>query len=102
MQSIAFTSDGRLIAADRGGSICTYRLGSDFPNTAREDALHHADDHWLAHPERIWSLAMLPGEGRFVSAGRDGVIPPLAHHRVEPLGDVAFYVEFHRRAARTP
>ena len=74
VQSVAFTTDARLIAADRGGTIRTYRLGADFPNTAREDALHHADDHWLAHPERIWSLTMLPGEGRFVSAGRDGVI----------------------------
>jgi tellurite resistance-related uncharacterized protein len=28
-----------------------------------------------------------------------GVIPPEARHCVEPLGDVSFFVEFHRRAS---
>jgi tellurite resistance-related uncharacterized protein len=43
-----------------------------------------------------------PARDEELSPGRDGVIPPQARHRVEPLGDVAFFVEFHRRTAREP
>jgi tellurite resistance-related uncharacterized protein len=31
---------------------------------------------------------------------RGGIIPPEAPHSVEPLGEVAFFIEFHRRAPR--
>jgi tellurite resistance-related uncharacterized protein len=39
-----------------------------------------------------------PAREEELSPARDGIIPPQARHRVEPLGDVAFFIEFHRRA----
>ena len=74
VQAVAFTRDGRLLAGDRAGAILIYRLGPEFPERAKEDALEHAEDQWLAHPGRVWSLAMLAEDGEFVSAGRDGVV----------------------------
>ncbi len=74
VQSVAFTRDGRLIAGDRAGTIRTYSLGADFPKTATEEALERADETWHAHTGKVWSLAVLPESGRFVSAGGDGQI----------------------------
>ncbi len=105
VQAVTFTSDGRLIAGDRAGAIRTYRLGEDFPNTAQQDALKQAEDHWLAHPGRVWSLAMLPGDGRFVSTGRDGVVrawqpahDPLRKWKTD--NDPHISADFSRDAAR--
>ncbi|MGI9524887.1 MAG: DUF1971 domain-containing protein [Hyphomicrobiaceae bacterium] len=36
------------------------------------------------------------GERYILSPGKSGVIAPIARHRVEPLGPVAFYIEFLR------
>ncbi len=74
VQAVAFTRDGRLLAGDRAGAIRIYRLGPEFPDRSREDALVRAEDQWLAHPGRVWSLAVLAEDGQFVSAGRDGVV----------------------------
>ena len=57
----------------------------------------------------VWArICVLSGRLRFrmqqpprdeeLSPERGGVIPPEAPHSVEPIGEVAFYVEFHRRA----
>ncbi|MEX2175195.1 MAG: WD40 repeat domain-containing protein, partial [Pirellulaceae bacterium] len=72
VQSLAFTRDGRLVVGDRGGSIRTYRLGPKFPETAAGDALESAEDYWLAHAGRVWSLALLAGDDQFLSVGGAG------------------------------
>jgi serine/threonine protein kinase/WD40 repeat protein len=74
VQSVAFTHDGRLIAGDRAGTVRTYRLGTHFPEVADEDSLKAPEDQWLAHDGKIWSIAVLPEKGRFISAGGDGQI----------------------------
>ena len=39
-----------------------------------------------------------PPRDEELTPSRVGVIPPEAPHSVEPLGEVAFFIEFHRRA----
>jgi hypothetical protein len=41
-----------------------------------------------------------PPRDEDLSPARGGIIPPEALHSVEPLGEVSFYVEFHRRASK--
>lgn len=48
---------------------------------------------------RLRYRLLAPPQERELGSGEVGVVPPEAPHEVEPLGDVAFYVEFHRRAA---
>jgi serine/threonine protein kinase/WD40 repeat protein len=72
IQSVCFTRDGRLLVGDRSGSIRSYRLGPEFPESAVENALENPEDRWAAHDGHVWSLALLPTDERFISAGRDG------------------------------
>ncbi|MCI0360884.1 MAG: serine/threonine protein kinase [Planctomycetaceae bacterium] len=74
VQSLAFTHDGRLLAGDRAGAIRAFYLGEQFPDSALEKSLHSAEEQWLAHNGRAWSLVTLKQPGRFLSAGGDGEI----------------------------
>lgn len=72
IQSVCFTRDGRLLVGDRSGSLRIYQLGPEFPESATENCLQNPEDRWAAHDGRVWSLALLPADDRFISAGRDG------------------------------
>jgi tellurite resistance-related uncharacterized protein len=83
-----------------------YRRTAIFENATIPEALRK--DH--ATKPGVWArIHVLRGRLRLrmqepaldeeLSPDRDGIIPPQSRHRVEPLGDVAFFVEFHRRAA---
>jgi WD40 repeat protein len=72
IQSVCFTRDGRLLVGDRSGSLRIYQLGPEFPESATEKCLENPEDRWAAHDGRVWSLALLPADDRFISAGRDG------------------------------
>ena len=83
-----------------------YRRTAIFDNATIPEALRA--DH--ATKAGVWArIHVLRGRLRLrrhepaleeeLSPGRDGIIPPEARHRVEPLGDVAFFVEFHRARA---
>ena len=76
VQSLAFSEDGvRLFAGDRAGVLRGLWLdGRHNGFAAVTSAQDGGEDSWYAHEGKVWSVAMLPGKGRFASSGGDGKI----------------------------
>jgi len=82
----------------------TPRFDADtIPAALRTSHTTKAGDWAKIHVERgrLRYRLLDPPRELELAAGDVGIVPPEAPHEVEPAGEVAFYVEFHRRASPT-
>jgi WD40 repeat protein/tRNA A-37 threonylcarbamoyl transferase component Bud32 len=71
VQNVVFTADSqRLIAGDRSGTLRDFQLGSPGADgIPTKVELASPTDAWYGHATKVWSLAALPTEQRFLSGG---------------------------------
>jgi serine/threonine protein kinase/WD40 repeat protein len=73
VQNVVFTADSqRLIAGDRSGTLRDFLLGSpDAAGVFTKVERASPTDAWHAHLTKVWSLAALPTQQRFLSGGSE-------------------------------